>query len=92
MDNPEIDSDGNKRWYGTQRRLHRVDGPAVEHVSGDQFWFLHGKFHRDDGPAVIYTNGTKFWYLNDNCLVFDKWIYEVDMSDEDKVMMKLKYG
>jgi hypothetical protein len=82
---------GTKVWYQHGKR-HRDDGPAVEWVSGTKHWYQHGKKHREDGPAIIYTNGTKSWYLNDNCLSFDEWLNEADILDEDKVMMKLKYG
>lgn len=46
-------------------KLHREDGPAVEHANGDKFWYLNGKAHRVDGPAVEHANGDKFWKLND---------------------------
>tara|TARA_R110000851_G_scaffold113803_1_gene238636 strand:+ start:342 stop:560 length:219 start_codon:yes stop_codon:yes gene_type:complete len=59
---------------------------------GDKFWMLHTKIHRDDGPAIEYADGYKSWWLNDNPLTFDKWLDKVNMSDEDKVMMKLQYG
>jgi hypothetical protein len=45
-------------------KLHREDGPALEHADGTKFWFLNGKRHRIDGPAVEYTSGKKAWYLN----------------------------
>ena len=59
-----IDKRGNKKWH-LHGKLHRVDGPAVEHVDGATTWFLHGNLHRDDGPA--YENphtGYKAWYLH----------------------------
>jgi hypothetical protein len=91
MDNPQIDEDGDKSWYQHGNR-HRDDGPALIYANGDKLWYQHDNIHRDDGPAVEYANGRKFWYLNNKHLTFDEWLYEVDISDEDKVMMKLKYG
>lgn len=44
--------------------FHREDGPALEYVNGDKFWYLNGKMHREDGPAVAYADGDKEWYLN----------------------------
>ena len=44
--------------------LHREDGPAVEEVNGDKFWFVNGKRHREDGPASEYTDGHKAWFIN----------------------------
>jgi hypothetical protein len=115
MDNPRIDKDGTKRWYDSNGKLHRDDGPAVvytnghqswyqhgqlhredgpaiENASGDKSWYQHGLFHRDDGPAIIYASGRKLWYLTGSWVSFDEWLHKVEISDEKKVMMKLKYG
>lgn len=59
---PRIDKYGTKRWY-LNRKLHRVDGPAVEHPN-QQEWFLNGQRHREDGPAIIDNQGNKWWYQN----------------------------
>jgi hypothetical protein len=55
-------ANGNKCWY-LNDKLHREDGPAVEHADGDKSWYLNGKLHREDGPAIEYRNGYKSWYL-----------------------------
>jgi hypothetical protein len=59
----KVDERGIKRWH-LNDKLHREDGPAIEHADGTKFWFLNGKRHREDGPAKEYANGYKFWYLN----------------------------
>ena len=92
MDNPVIHEYGEKFWYDSNGQFHRDDGPAQEYADGDKFWLQHDKRHRYDGPAVEYADGTNEWWLNDELLTFDEWLNKVDMSDEDKVMMKLKYG
>jgi hypothetical protein len=115
MDNPVIDSDGDKCWCDSNGEYHRDDGPAVIYADGGKVWYQHGYLHRDDGPAIehadgskqwwqrgnrhrtdgpaiIYARGTKQWWLNDYYMSFDRWLDKVDISDEDKVMMKLKYG
>jgi hypothetical protein len=84
-------ANGDKDWR-LGKTLHRDDGPALEYANGNKSWHQHGKYHRDDGPAIEYANGNKSWYLHDKKLSFDKWLDVVDMSNEDKVMMKLKYG
>jgi hypothetical protein len=71
MSNPEIDKEGNKRWYNSKGKLHREDGPAVEHSDGSKYWWVNGKLHREDGPAVEYTDGSKYWYLNDQLVYSD---------------------
>jgi hypothetical protein len=66
----EID-DGIKCWW-INDKLHRVDGPAVEHPDGTKYWYINDKFHREDGPALVYPNGTKYWYLNGELLMKTK--------------------
>ena len=63
----EVDDDGT-RWYawpGTDRRLHRLDGPAIEYPNGRRDWYQNGLLHRVDGPAVESPNGRREWYQND---------------------------
>lgn len=55
---------GYTEWY-LNGKLHREDGPAIEHTDGDKEWWLDGRRHREDGPAVINTDGNKLWYFND---------------------------
>ena len=58
----KIDSDGTRKWYDKNNKLHRDDGPAVEYANGSKEWFQHGHLHREDGPAVEWCNGTKIWF------------------------------
>ena len=92
MDNPVIHEYGEKFWYDSNGKFHRDDGPAVIYADGDKAWYQHGVRHRADDPAIIGADGTEYWYLNHTQLTFDEWIDKVNMSDEDKVMMKLQYG
>jgi len=59
-----VDRDGTK-WWKLNGKLHREDGPAVEHADGYKTWYLHGKMHREDGPAFENANGNKAWFSND---------------------------
>ena len=61
--NPEIDKDGNKRWY-KNGELHRDDGPAIEWANGSKGWYKNGLLHRDDGPAIEGADGTKEWWVD----------------------------
>ena len=54
---------GDKCWY-LNGKLHRENGPAVEHANGDKWWCLNGERHRENGPAVEYDDGYKAWWLN----------------------------
>ena len=57
---PALISEYGKKWY-LNGLLHRIDGPAVEWVSGTIEWYQHGARHRLDGPAYI-SNTTTVWY------------------------------
>jgi hypothetical protein len=61
---------------------------------GDTVWRLPSrKIHRTDGPAVEYADGGKQWRLHGKYMSFDEWlIANTEISEEDKVMMKLQYG
>ena len=37
-----VEYNGDTRWY-LNGKLHRVDGPAVEHADGSKEWYLNGK-------------------------------------------------
>jgi hypothetical protein len=87
-----VDTIGDKYWR-LNGQIHREDGPAVIWDNGTEEWAIKGKNHRIDGPAIEWANGTISWYLNGKELSFDEWLDETpDMSTEDKVMFKLKYG
>jgi len=55
--------DGTKAW-SLNGKLHRSNGPAIEHSNGAKEWRLYGKPHRLDGPAYERLDGFKDWYLN----------------------------
>jgi len=49
--------------YYKEGKLHREDGPAIEHLNGKKEWWVNGELHREEGPAVEYPNGDKIYYL-----------------------------
>ena len=59
-----IDKYGNKWSKLPNGGYHREDGPALEFVNGDKYWYINGKRHREDGPAIEYYDGYKAWFLN----------------------------
>ena len=59
-----VDENKTIRWYNDKEKLHRLDGPAIESVTGYKAWFVEGKYHRLDGPAVEWTDGHKEWYVD----------------------------
>lgn len=54
-----LQPNGTKKWY-VNGKLHREDGPAIEHPDGENHWFINGKLHRDGGPACNYDDN-KQW-------------------------------
>lgn len=51
--------------YMVDGKLHREDGPAIEHADGDMRWYQHGQRHRVNGPAIEHVGGNRKWYQND---------------------------
>lgn len=83
--------DNNFWQWKSGNKFHRLDGPAVIYDTGWQGWFRHGKLHRVDGPAVIDDNGNATWWLNNSRYTFENYCKNVKLSDEDLVILKLKY-
>ena len=61
----EVTVDQRATKWKLNGKLHREDGPAIEHPSGTKCWYINGKLHREDGPAIEHANGYKIWYIND---------------------------
>jgi hypothetical protein len=85
--------DGTKEWW-KNGAIHRAGrDPAMIFTNGSKFWCIDGEIHRTDGPAAEFSNGKVAWYLNGDNLSFDEWLDKnTALTDEEKVMMKLKYG
>jgi len=51
-----------KEWW-LNNKLHREDGPAIEHINGDVEYYQNGLRHRDDGPALSFNFGEhqEYW-------------------------------
>lgn len=85
-----IDQLGVKKHF-VDGRLHCDDGPALI-SSAVSTWYQHGKRHREDGPAYEWDDGRVQWWLNDMEYRFDSWLNSVDLSDEDRTLLKLEWG
>lgn len=84
-----------------KRKSKRIDEEQVTgtgHVIlGNKIhvWYLNSKWHREDGPAIIYPSGVHDWCLDDKCYYFDdycKELLKLGHSEEDVMVLKLKYG
>jgi hypothetical protein len=59
---------------------------------GTKSWYLNGRYHRLDGPAVEYEDGDKEWLANGKYYdSFDNWLEAINVSDEQKIFLKLKW-
>jgi hypothetical protein len=95
MSNQIIDKNGTKRWFNKDGQAHRVDGPAVESVTGQTQWWSEGVLHREDGPAVEGANNSFAWYYNGHLIcninrnVFTKNKKEVPVSLKPSIIEKV---
>lgn|SRR5574343_465982 len=53
---------------------------------------VEGIIHNENGPAINYGDGTHIWALNGKSYDFDEWVEKLDVSDNEKLLMVLKYG
>ena len=72
--------------------IHRLDGPAIIREDGTMEWWKNGILHREDGPAIIYPNGNMEWYSNGFKCDFEKWCIWRKKTDDEKIILKLRYG
>ena len=68
-----------------------MSNPII-YPDGTQMLYLNGKLHREDGPAAIYSSGPQYWCLNGSCHSFNEFIKKLKLSDEEIIMLKLKYA
>lgn len=78
-----VSPDGTVKWRNKDCKLHRRDGPAVEHPArewsqGFDEWWVDGKLHRIDGPAVESMNGHGEWWVNGVQFTEDEFYRYVD--------------
>ena len=80
------------RWH-VNGAAHRIGAPAIIYNDGMHLWYHRGLCHRNDGPAIQDRLGREYWYFRDTEYSFDDWLKANDEIDEqDKTLLKLKYG
>jgi hypothetical protein len=66
------------------------------HNDGDVYWYNElGEIHREDGPAILrpYMEYTCVdWFFNDEEYSLEDWLKLTTIPDEDKMMLRLRYG
>jgi hypothetical protein len=58
----QIEEWGTRIWRNKEGEFHRLDGPAIEYVSGYKEWYQYGLLHRSDGPAREFVGGREEWW------------------------------
>jgi hypothetical protein len=86
-----IEADGTRLYY-RRGKLHRTDGPAFEKTDGSKMWWLNGKRHREDGPSSIWSDGSREWCLNGDLYTMNSYMEKIGLTEEEKVLFKLKWG
>ena len=87
-----VDEDGDLVWV-FKGNYHRNDGPAIIYKEGGEEWVNHGQLHRTDGPAIEGPDGYVRWNIYNQQFTFEDWLKaNTEISEEEKVMLKLEYG
>ena len=63
--------DDRTEWRNLDDELHRENGPAMEYVNGDKYYWKDGLLHRLDGPAQEAASGSYKAYF-----IEGKWYTE----------------
>jgi hypothetical protein len=72
--------------------VEQSDGSYMNDL-GSIIWFnTDGEYHNEDGPAFICSYGSMYWYVNNGVYIFDQWCIKLNKSDEDKMMLRLRYA
>jgi hypothetical protein len=90
---PHVDEDDTIRWY-LNDKLHREDGPAVEHADGTKFWYRYNKLYREDGPTEEWSSGTVDWRFNGRYLGEDAegfWAHWEQLTHTQRCNLNLHF-
>lgn len=89
-DGPAITIQDNIEEWWQHGTIHREDGPAWIHKNKTS-WYYNGRLHRTDGPASNAT-GKLEWSINGRRTSLAGMLSDSQVSDEEKIMIVLKYG
>jgi hypothetical protein len=87
----EVNSLGDIVYLNEHGQYHRLDGPAIETLTGVKEWRVNGNLHRIDGPA--FSNGVvNHWYYNGNRIIANnqkEFDLKIDEIRARKVIMEI---
>jgi len=81
-----------KNYLNLSEKVKNNGSFCVFYELGGKDYYVNGKKHRENGPAVEYYNGIKDWYLNGLFYPFEEWLELAPISNEEKILLKLKYS
>jgi hypothetical protein len=86
--------DKSNRDYDIEYRgaFEQSDGSYIDKFGYIKWYNELGQCHREDGPGVIYPEGDASWYLNGQPYLFADWLIKLNKSDEDAMMLRLRYA
>jgi hypothetical protein len=68
-------------------------GPVMsEWEDGTRVWTRNGTWHRTDGPAVEYHDGMRLWFIEGQGVSFTMWLDMVSGSEEERLMLQMRWG
>jgi hypothetical protein len=70
--------------------VEQSDGSYVDRDGCITWYDEAGQIHREDGPAVI-NNGRLNWYYLGVGYSFDDWCMLLNIPDEAKMLLRLRY-
>jgi hypothetical protein len=68
------------------------DGSYVDKDGCITWYNEEGEWHREDGPAIINNDGDVEWMINGNEYKFADWLFKLNKTDEEKMMLRLQYA
>ena len=84
--------DAGSFWFNEKGQYHKDNGPAIILNSGTIIYAQNGLRHNSNGPAVEWKTGEKQWFYNGKEFEFKNWLEETNISDEEKLKLKLQFG
>ena len=69
--------------------------PKIEnriYNDGTQEWYSNELLHNTAGPASTYAGGHQEWWIMGDQYSFNAYIKQLSISEEDAIILKLKYG
>jgi len=80
-----------KEYYDLSVEERKEKPYCIKYTNGDKEWFINGRRHKEDGPAVEYIDGDKYWFINGTSYSFEEWLKSLQIPDEEKIFLRLKY-